>query len=160
MKQMLITLFITIALTSCQDQETEAKRQAEHDAKIAAEARAQLLKELAEKKAHSKESEHYQQLHEMGIDIKKDIISIDTNKSKLFFKNFSEKMAKQIQKASEELEKGVIDSKEAGVEINDESIHIDLNKTKHFFEEWSKHIKSLTDEINQASKQFENNTSH
>jgi len=159
MKQTLLILLLLFTFTGCQDKETDAKIQAAHDAQIAAQARVEVLAELAAAAQTPPTDPQYEKLRDMGISIHKDVISIDTNKSKAFLKTFSEKMAKHMQKASDDLQKGFIETKEAGIEISNEHIHIDLNKTKDFLEEWSKHIQILVKEVNEVTSAFENNTS-
>jgi len=151
-------MIFLLTFTGCQDKETEAKIQAAHDAQIAAQAKLEVLAELAAEKTTTKPEQH-DKLKDMGITINNDVISIDTNKSKLFLKTFSDKMAKHMQKASEDLQKGIIDTKEAGIDINNEHIHIDLNKTKSFLQEWSKHIQVLVNEVNQVTQELDINTS-
>ncbi|NOR56560.1 MAG: hypothetical protein GQ531_10160 [Sulfurovum sp.] len=158
--QTLITILLVLSFTGCQDKETEAKIQAAHDAQIAAQARMELLVELEKERTSSPQSEQNEKLKNMGITIDNDIIRIDTNKSKMFLKNFSEKMAKHLQKASDDLHKGVIETKEAGIDISDEHIHIDLNKTRHFLQEWSQQFKVLVDDINEVTSTLENNISN
>jgi len=151
-------MIFLLTFTGCQDKETEAKIQAAHDAQIAAQAKLEVLAELAAEKTTTKPKQN-DKLKDMGITINNDVISIDTNKSKLFLKTFSDKMAKHMQKASEDLQKGIIDTKEAGIDINNEHIHIDLNKTKSFLQEWSKHIQVLVNEVNQVTQELDINTS-
>ena len=158
-KQTLIILILLFSFTACQDKETQDKIQAAHDAQIAAQARADVLAELSAATQANTSDPQYEKLKHMGITIHNDIISIDTNKSKVFLKNFSDKMAKHMQKAADDLQKGIIETKEAGIDINNEHIHIDLNKTKHFLQEWSQQFKVLVDEMNQVTQNLDNNSS-
>ena len=160
MKHTLITILLLLTLTGCQDKETEAKIQAAHDAQVAAQARAEVLAEISAATQTTPTSPQNEKLKHMGITINNDVISIDTNKSKIFLKSFSDKMAKHMQKASDDLQKGIMETKEAGIEINNEHIHIDLNKTKNFLQEWSKHIHNIVEEMDQVSRSFEHNTSN
>ncbi len=59
----------------------------------------------------------------MGIHMGKDSITIDTNKTKAFFNDLSKKLNVQMKKISDDLEKGIIETKEAGVEIVKELIN-------------------------------------
>lgn len=159
MKATLITLILLLTFTGCQDQETQKKMQAAHDAEVAAQARAEVLAEISAAAQTSPADPQHEKLKQMGINIHNDVISIDTNKSKLFLKAFSDKMAKHMQKTSDDLRKGIIETKEAGIDINNEHIHIDLNKTRNFLEEWGKNIHTIVEEINHVTEELDINTS-
>lgn len=160
MKQILLTFVFLLIFTGCQDKKTQEKMQAEHDAQVAAQARAELLAELSKTEKTASYTKHHAKLEQLGIRMHNDVISIDTNKSKVFLKNFSDRMAEHLQNASDDLQKGIIETKEAGIDINDEHIHIDINKTKNFLQEWSQHIELLVGEMKQVTDALENNTSH
>lgn len=168
------------------DQETQAK----HDAQIAKKARAEVLAELkadklqaeevqkkviqaqapSEDKLHqthttTKEEKHSldpknAQLSQMGIHMEKDSIIIDTNKTKIYFNDLSKKLDLQMKKISDDLARGIIETKDAGVEINEKHIHIDLNKTQNMLKDWAKKIQIFVQEFEEISKDLENNTSN
>ena len=79
MRHLLISLILLLSFTGCEDQE----QQAEHDAKIAQQARAELLAELKAKKERT--DNNASKLHKMGITMEDGTIIIDTNKTKDFF---------------------------------------------------------------------------
>ena len=97
------------------------------------------------------------QLNQMGIHMEKESITIDTNKTKAFFNDLSKKLNVQMKKISDDLEKGIIDTKEAGIEINEQHIHIDLNKTQNMFEVWGKKIQAFVEEFDEITNNIENN---
>jgi len=168
----------------------DEEAQAKHDAKIAQQVREEVLAELQAGKLqvekvpnkviqeqilpevtanqtqistieekHSLQHKNAQ-LNQMGIHMEKDSITIDTNKTKEFFNDLSKKLDVQMKKISDDLEKGIIETKEAGVEINEKHIHIDLNKTQNMLEDWGKKIQIFVEEFDEISKNIENNTSN
>lgn len=161
MRHLLIALMLLFVFTGCEDREQLAKDQAAHDAKIAQQAREELLAELeAEKARIRKESEEKNEtkLTQMGVQMDDGIITIDTNKTKGFFRELNEKMSVQIKKISDDLEKGVIETKEAGVEMNEQYIHIDLNKTKKLLQEWGEKMQVFMQEFDDMAHSLDTNT--
>lgn len=159
MKHLLITLILLLTFTGCQDKEHDAKKQAAHDAKIAAQARAEVRAEFEAKQAAQKEAQKNTKLNQMGIGMHNGTITIDTNKTKSFFDTLNQKMEVQMKKISDDLQRGIIDAKEEGIQVNDEKITIDLNKTKNLLEVWSKKIQSFAKEFDEVTKTLEMNTS-
>ena len=94
----------------------------------------------------------------MGVKMENGTITIDTNKTKDFLKEFSQKMHVQMKQVSDDLQKGVIDAQEGGVQINNGNINIDLNKTQTFFDAWSKTIEGYAKEFDAMTKAIENNS--
>lgn len=182
MQHIFISLILVLFFAGCQEKEQQSsKEQAKHDTKIAQQARAEALAEFeAEKKAQLAEvqateakikalkvspttetqtEEEKDKLSKMGVTMDNDVITIDTNKTKTFFKDLSKKMEEQMKKISHDLDKGIIEAKEAGVDINNGQINIDLNKTQDFFESWSKKIQIFANEFDDVAKNLdENNT--
>jgi len=147
---------LLFSFTGCEDKEQLAKEQAVHDAKIAQQARAELLAELEAKKAQLQETNETK-LSRMGVHMDDGIITIDTNRTKDFFKELNEKMAVQIKKISEDLEKGIIETKEAGIEMKEQHIHIDLNKTQNFLQEWGEKMQIFMQEFEDIAKNLDTN---
>jgi len=162
MKHLLLTLLLLLTFTGCQDKESDAKRQAAHDAKIAAQAKAELLAEIQAKETQQKaelEDQKDTQLHQMGINMNHGTITIDTNKTKDFFNAFNKNMEIEMKKISNDLQKGIIDAAEEGIQVNDEQITIDLNKTRGFLEVWGKKIQTFAKEFDNVAKSLDINTS-
>ncbi|UPT77474.1 hypothetical protein MN086_10555 [Sulfurovum sp. XGS-02] len=163
MRYLLIMLTLLLSLTGCEDKEQLAKQQAAHDTQIAQQARAELLAELeAEKLRKQKESQEKNEtkLNKMGVRMNDGIITIDTNKTKAFFRDFNQKMSAKMKKISDDLEKGIIETKEAGVEMNEEYIHIDLNKTQDLLQEWGKKMQIFVQELDEMARTIETNASN
>lgn len=182
MRQILISLILLLSFAGCQEKEQQSSdAQTKHDAKTAADTRAEVLAEFeAEKKAQlaqvqateakikalkglptteTQTEEEKDKLSKMGVEMDNDVITIDTNKTKTFLKDLSKKMEKQMEKISHDLDKGIIEAKEAGVDINNGQINIDLNKTQDLFESWSKKIQVFANEFDDVSNNLdENNT--
>jgi hypothetical protein len=157
----MLTLLLSFA--GCEDREQLTKEQAAHDAQIAQKARAELLAELeAEKALKQKESQEKNEtkLSKMGVHMDDGIITIDTNKTKDFFRDLNQKMAIQIKKISDDLEKGIIETKEAGVEMNEQHIHIDLNKTQNLLQDWGKKMQIFVQEFEEVAQTLETNESN
>jgi hypothetical protein len=154
MRHLLISLILLLSFTGCEDKE----QQAEHDAKIAQQARAELLAELKAKKELTENNAS--KLHKMGITMQDGTIIIDTNKTKDFFREMNQKMGAQMKKLSDDMEKGVVETKEAGIEINEQYIHIDLNKTQDLLTEWGKKIELFVQEFDEMAKTLEMNSSN
>ena len=155
MKHLLITISVLFLLTACQDKENDAKKQAAHDAKIVAEAKAEVHAEYeAKQKAlESKKSK----LNQIGVGMHNGTITIDTNKTKNFFNTLGKQMEGKVKEITDNLKKGVIDAKEEGIQMNNEHISIDLNKTKNFLESWGKKIQVFTKELDNIDKSLNTN---
>ena len=98
--------------------------------------------------------------NKVGINVNDGTITIDTNKTKDFFKQFSKKMEAKMKKISDDLQQGIIDSKEAGINIDNKHVNIDLNKTKTFLEDWTKKIQVFAHEFDNISKDLDNTNTH
>lgn len=160
MRYLLFMSMVLFSFTGCEDKEQLAREQAAHDAKIAQQARAELLAELDAEKAqlHKKSQEENEtKLIQMGVRMDDGIITIDTNRTKDFFRDLNEKMAVEIKKISEDLEKGIIEKKEAGVEMKDQHIHIDLNKTQNFLQDWGEKMQIFMQELNDITNSLDTN---
>jgi hypothetical protein len=168
MKHLLIILLtILFFFTGCEDKKPHTAQQTKQDTKILPAPKIPVKKELtkqAEKtieqsipsvkvaiektQAPMVQATHTEKnvtkLNRIGITIDNGIITIDTNKTKDFLGNLNAKMKSQIKKISDDLKKGIIDTKEAGIQINEKNIHIDLNKTKNLLDVWSKKIATFT----------------
>lgn len=186
MRYLLVTLILLFSFSGCENKkQLNQEEQAQHDAQIAQRVRAEVVAELEAKKLQEKvlqaqklpeetlqkthilEKEGNQtadtksaKLSELGIHIEKDSITIDTNKTKAFFNDLSKKFDVQMKKISDDLEKGIIETKEAGVEINDQHIHIDLNKTQNMLEDWGKKIQIFVEEFDELSNHIDNNNTN
>ena len=156
MRHLLIALILLLSLAGCQDKEKEAQIQAEHDAQIAKRVRAEVQ---AEYKAEQLKRENAK-FNKVGINVNDGTITIDTNKTKEFFKQFSKKMEAKMKKISDDLQQGIIDSKEAGINIDNKHVNIDLNKTKTFLEDWTKKIQVFAHEFDNISKDLDNTNTH
>lgn len=157
MRHLLITLILLLSFTGCQDKEKEAKAQAQHDAQIAKTVRAEVLAEVAKEKQEATKNEKF---NKVGININNGTITIDTNKTKDFFKQFSKNMEVKMKKISDDLQQGIVETKEAGIDINNEHIHIDLNKTKNLLEVWGKKIQIFAQEFDDLAKSVEDNNTY
>jgi hypothetical protein len=157
MRHLLITLILLLSFTGCQDKEKEAKVQAQHDAQIAKKVRAEVLAEVEKEKQEATKNEKF---NKVGININNGTITIDTNKTKDFFKQFSNTMEVKMKKISDDLQQGIIETKEAGIDINNEHIHIDLNKTKNLLEVWGKKIQIFAQEFDNLAKSIEDNNTY
>lgn len=161
MKKMLLSLIILLSFTACQDKEKDAAIQAAHDAKIVAQARADLLLELKiakEKQLATQSNIEQSQLNQMGVSIQDDTFSIDTKKANDYFTAMSKNMEAQMQKISDDLQKGMIDTKEAGIQISKEHINIDLNQTHKLLNDWSQKIELFAQEFDKLTTNPDINT--
>ncbi len=153
MKYILLSLLILFSLSGCQDKKED---QAQHDAKIAQEARVQLLKEQAEEKKTQEELEKKNKYSKVGITTEDGKIIIDTNKTKSYFKDLAHQMKTKMDKMSKDLEKGIVKNEEAGIEMDETHINIDLNKTKTFLDTWGKKMQGFVKEFDEIAKEFDN----
>lgn len=154
MRYLLISLILLLSFTGCEDKEKQAK----HDAKIAQQAREALLTELKAKKGL--QDKNTSKLNNMGINMEDGTITIDTNKTKDFFRDLNKKMGDHMKKFSDDLEKGIVETKEAGIEINEQHIHIDLNKTQDLLIDWGKKIQIFVQEFDEMAKTLEINSTN
>lgn len=152
MKHTMIAISVLFALSGCQG---DKEKQAEHDAKVAQEAREQLLKEL---KAQEEEKEKNSKLSQIGITVDKGIITVDTNKTKGFFLDLSSKLEDKMKSISEDINRGAVNEKDAGIEINHTHINIDLNKTKSFLENWKEKLQAFIKEFDSMTKEIDEKT--
>jgi hypothetical protein len=151
MRNLLLSLLLLFTFSGCQDKEQQEK----HDAKVAQQARTELLAEL-EKEKKAQEAQNHRFSH-MGVKMEQGTLSIDTNKTKDFLKDLGMRMHVQMKQVSDDLQKGVIDAQEAGVKINNGNINIDLNKTQTLLDEWSKKIDGYVKEFDEIAKEIEDN---
>ena len=152
MKYILFSIILLLSLSGCQDTK---EKQAKHDAKIAQQAREELLAELKAKKEAKKSEQNDTKLSKMGITMDKDKITIDTNKTKEFFQDMTKKIGDKIKKMVKELREGTIEDKDAGIELNESHINIDLNKTKDFVDDWGKRMQGLIKEFDEIVKEID-----
>lgn len=151
-KKILMTSLVLLSLSGCQNTK---ENQAEHDAKIAAQAKAELRAELEEARRQKEaELQKNNKLGHMGISTDEGKLIIDTHKTKDFLQQMAEKMKDHADKLSKDFEKGVIDDKEAGIEMNQTHINIDLDKTKSFLENWEKTLESYAKEFNKMTQEY------
>jgi uncharacterized lipoprotein YehR (DUF1307 family) len=151
MKYILFSILILFSLTGCQDKRED---QAKHDAKIAQEARAQLIKEQEEAKKMQEELEEKSKYSQIGITSKEGKIIIDTNKTKEYFRGLAHQVKSKMDKMSKDLERGIIKNEEAGIEMDETHINIDLNKTKTFLESWGKKMQGFVREFDEVAKEI------
>ena len=151
MKHILLSTLLLFFLSGCQDKKED---QVQHDAKIAKEARTQLLKEQTEAKKKQEELEKSSKYSKIGITTEDGKITIDTNKTKHYFKDLAHQMKMKMDKMSKDLEKGIIKNKEAGIDMDETHINIDLNKTKTFLDTWAKKMQGFAKEFDNIAKDF------
>jgi len=152
MKYILFSLLLILSLSGCQDKKED---QAKHDAKIAQEARAQLIKEQEETKKKQEALEENSKFSQIGVTSKEGKITIDTNKTKNYFNDLAQQMKSKMDKMSQDLEKGIVKNEEAGIEMDESHINIDLNKTKTFLETWGKKMQGFVKEFDNVAKEFD-----
>ena len=150
-KSALVVIMLILSLSGCQDKKED---QAQHDAKIAQEARAQLIKEQEEAKKKQEALEKNDKFSKIGIASKNGKITIDTNKTKSYFKDLAHQMKTKMDKMSKDLEKGIVKNEEAGIEMDETHINIDLNKTKTFLDTWGKKMQGFVKEFDDIAKEF------
>jgi len=127
----------------------QAKLMAQEKAKKEAFLKKQVAKE------NEKKMQHNEKLSKVGISIKENTITIDTNKTKNFFENIGKTLGDKLKKITQELEKGMLDEKDAGVKIDATHINIDLNKTKDFLETWGKKMQGFVKEFDTMAKEMD-----
>jgi len=130
-----------------ENQEAQAKLLVQEQAKKEAFLKTQLKKEQAKK-----EITQNKKLSKVGIHVENHTITIDTNKTKDFFKQLGENFGNKIKKITQELNKDVIDQKEVGIHIDENNINIDFNKTKVFLEKWGKKMQGFVREFDAMAK--------
>lgn len=182
MPHLILTLLLVLTLSGCNDKSQEA----EQNAKIAQQAKAEneaLLKKLkvqeaalkkaqletqaakealqkkqAEEAKRQEASKQNEKLSRVGINIKENKITIDTNKTKDFFQTIGKNIGYKLKKISDDLDQGVIQEKNAGVQIDKTHVNIDINKTKNFLEEWGKKMQGYVKEFDDMAKEMDRET--
>jgi len=117
-----------------------------------------FLKEQIKKAKENKEVKKNEKLSKAGILIEDNLITIDTNKTKDFFKNIGKTLEEKLKKITSELEKGMLDEKNVGVQIDESHINIDLNKTKDFLKIWSEKMQGFVKEFDNMAKELDTNS--
>lgn len=153
MKYLLITLTILFTLSGCQD------NQAEHDAKVAAQAKAELRAELKKEqeelsRKHAEALQKDNKLAHIGISTTDGKLIIDTNKTKNYFRKLAENLKTHADKFAKDFNEGKINDPEAGVVVTDTQINIDLNKTKSFLDTWGKTIQQYAKEFQKMTEEL------
>jgi hypothetical protein len=158
MKQILLPLVLVwLLLSGCQQKQED---QAAHDAKVAQQAREELLKELkAKEEARRKaqqEAQKRDRLSQLGIEKMPDgKIVIDVNRTQNFFQQLAARLKHKTDKLARDMERGIIEEKEAGIEITETHIVIDLNKTESFLEKWSRKMEEFAQEFDKIADQLD-----
>jgi len=123
-----------------------------------------FIKIQAQKEKRKKETLKNEKLSKVGITIKENTITIDTNKTKDFFENIGKKLGDKLKKITNELQKGMMDEKQAGVHIDETNINIDLNKTKNYLDQWGQKMQGIVKDFDTMTKdlniQSNTKTSH
>jgi len=135
-----------------ENQEVQAKLLAQEEEKKEA-----FLKAQVQKEKEQKEIARNKKLSQVGIQVENNTITIDTNKTKDFFKQIGLNFEDKIKKITQDLEKDVIDQKEAGIHIDESNIHIDFNKTKNFLEKWGQKMQGFVNEFDTMAKDIDAN---
>ncbi|CAA6813945.1 MAG: Unknown protein [uncultured Sulfurovum sp.] len=99
-----------------------------------------------------------EKLSKVGIAVDENRITIDTNKTKDFFKNLGKNIENKLQKLTRDVQRGLVDEKGPGIKIDKDNINIDLNKTKNFLETWGKSMQIFVNDIDDIAKRFEDQT--
>jgi len=160
MKHTFITIILIgglLLFSGCQES------QKEHDAKVAQQAREELLKEMKAKEEAQKkkeaELEKQSKLSQMGFKKTPDgKIIIDMNKTKSYFQNLAQQMQTKVEQIHKELESGNINEEEAGIEVNQTHINIDLNKTKNFLDIMGKKMQGYVKEFESVVQELNDTT--
>jgi flagellar motor protein MotB len=157
MKQLMTAIIVLFLLSGCNQKQED---QAAHDAKVAQQAREELLKELkAKEEARRKaqqEAQKRDRLSQVGIEKMPDgKIVIDVNRTKSFFQQLAARIKHKTDKLAKDMERGIIEEKEAGIEINETHIEIDLNKTESFLEKWSRKMEEFAQEFDKIANQLD-----
>jgi hypothetical protein len=75
-------------------------------------------------------------LSQLGLDIQKEKISFDINKTTNFFKKMEIEMHGKADELQHKIEKADINfTRDIGIDFSDEKLAIDLNKTKKMFQQ-------------------------
>lgn len=151
MKYLFYTLALCLALSGCDSKES----QSQHDAKVAKEAREQLLSELKAKEEAKKEKEQNSSLYKFGITKEGSRITIDTNKTKTYFDEVAKTLSAQVNQFANEVKHG-----DAGIEADKSQITIDVNKTGRFLDNWAQKMQNFAEELDMLSASFEENRTH
>jgi len=117
-----------------------------------------LLRNQAHKAKVEEQTIQNEKLSKVGISIKENTITIDTNKTKDFFQNIGKKLGDKLKKITEDIQEGMIEEKDAGVKIDETHINIDLNKTKDFLEAWGKKMQGFVKEFDDMAKEMDIDT--
>ena len=153
--------YILIFILFTQFTFSQTEEEIRHDEKIRQEARAQLLKELETEKKANKHSyldnptpDQAKQFSKIGLTIEKNLIILDTNKTKNLFQLITNTLTKKVEKMSKELVEGVQDPKKMGVDINKDHINIDINTSKKYLKDLQIKMQSFLKEFDNMAKEF------
>ena len=154
MKPIIALLFLlTFASAQTETTKPDALAQAKLDL-LKAQEKLRQLEENSTTSQKTNSEKTTEKLSKIGIEVKDEVITIDTNKTKNFFDTFAKAIGKQLGKMTVELGEGITDSNKTGVDINDQHINIDMNKTQHFLENLDKKMQSFVKEFDKIAKEF------
>jgi uncharacterized lipoprotein NlpE involved in copper resistance len=158
-KKTVILISLLFALSGCNNAQ---ENQAAHDAKVAAQAKAELREELKREeiekaKLHELELQKNNKLAHMGITTTNGKLIIDTDKTKSFFQQMAANLKVKADKFAKDMQEGTIDDKEAGIEITKTHVNIDLNKTKGYLDKWGKVFESYAKEFQKMTEEIDSN---
>lgn len=117
-----------------------------------------FLKEEEKKAKEAVKTKENEKLSKLGINIKKNTITIDTNKTKSFFEDIAKRLGKRLENLTKEIEDGVNNKKEAGIDIDASHINIDLNKTNKFVNKLGEKMQGFIKEFDTMAKELDIDT--
>lgn len=154
MKHSLILLFSLLLLTACGMSQEE---QSKHDEQVAKKARMDLLREIEENKTKTITGNNEDGLSKIGIRAQNGIITIDTNKTQIFFEEWGKKMQGKVETLTKEMKEEFMQNTTGIIETNKTSIIIDVNKTEHFLDKLGEKMQGFAQEMEALSIKFQKN---
>jgi hypothetical protein len=82
-----------------------------------------------------------------AVSIENNTITIDTEKTKAFFENFSKNMETKLRTMTHDIEQDILNKRKTGIDIDENHINIDLNKTEEFLNDWSHKMQKFVKEF-------------
>ncbi|GEM_PF-6147982 len=127
------------------------KSSAEHDAKVAQEARAELIAEIEANRTQTQKQTIWENA---GITKKNQTITIDLNRTKNFIQDTTAVIAMEAIEITQEIKT----AQEKAIHVTKDTIQVDLNQTKSLFDSLQQKVDALKEQLEVIMEDLEDNT--
>jgi len=167
---LIVTLFLLSACGESQEDKAAAQKVEAFKKEVATETPTPVptpkptpkIEEQIKPEANHSKKEGF--MHKIGFDAKDGVISLDTNKTKGYFKELGENIKDTSKALSKDIKENTLKvTKEIGIEMDKNgSLKIDPNKTKSFMEDMGDKMENIVNDVDSFTRTLtqEKNTTH